>query len=124
MALNHPNILKVHRCTDVTATQLVLLEDYCPEGILQGHLLYDARIITELAEGLHYLHSVKKRIHLCLTPRNIYIREGRPLIGELFRTSECQDDLTAPYQPPEDSYGYHTDIWSLGMIFLSLALSR
>lgn len=98
---------------------------------------YLAAICRQVLEGLMYLHHEKHIIHRDLKPSNILINHrGEVKITDfgvsviLASTSGLRDTTigTYNYMSPErissQSYGYISDIWSLGLVMLECATGR
>ncbi|KAH9808024.1 kinase-like domain-containing protein [Melampsora americana] len=127
-------------------TQIAILLEYCEGGSLeaiykkiksrQGRI--GEKILGKVAEsvlsGLNHLHT-KKIIHRDIKPSNILVtREGQIKICDLGVSGELIGSLagtfmgTSAYMAPErirgEKYSITSDVWSLGLSLLELALNR
>lgn len=127
-------------------TQIAILLEYCSGGSLeaiyktiksrQGRI--GEKILGKVAEsvlsGLNYLH-MKKIIHRDIKPSNILVtKEGQIKLCDLGVSGELIGSLagtfmgTSAYMAPErirgEKYSITSDVWSLGLTLLELALNR
>ncbi|KAG0149916.1 hypothetical protein CROQUDRAFT_652877 [Cronartium quercuum f. sp. fusiforme G11] len=127
-------------------TQIAILLEYCEGGSLdaiykrikarQGRI--GEKILGKVAEsvlaGLTYLHT-RKIIHRDIKPSNILVtREGQIKLCDLGVSGELIGSLagtfmgTSAYMAPErirgEKYSITSDVWSLGLTLLELALNR
>ncbi|MBW0480167.1 hypothetical protein O181_019882 [Austropuccinia psidii MF-1] len=142
-----PSIVKYYGAfLEENDTQIALLMEYCEGGSLdaiykriklrQGRI--GEKILGKVAEsvlaGLSYLHT-KKIIHRDIKPSNIVVtRDGLIKLCDLGVSGELIQSLagtfmgTSAYMAPErirgDSYSITSDVWSLGLTLLELALNR
>lgn len=114
---------------------MTVSEEYSPEGTLSeqcGRLGEDSiAIMKGLAEGLTYLHCKKRLIHLRMCPSNVLLSGSKPKIRGVCGYLNSPDLFlpveVASYSAPEIHYGYYgyaSDIWSLGLIYLELLSGR
>ncbi|MCW6509628.1 serine/threonine protein kinase [Lichenifustis flavocetrariae] len=97
-----------------------------PVGVLKAH-----SIVSDILTGLTYLHG-SHYLHRDLKPGNIYLHDGRAVIGDfgsLVRLPDGQSEVPASrhsllFRPPEsvqsDRYGKPGDIYQVGMILFFL----
>jgi serine/threonine protein kinase len=100
-------------------------------------------IAFDIINGMHYMHE-NKCLHLDIKPDNIIIYNADTSyyyakiidfsnsfcdVDDMIMGEKCSTDrITATYRAPEvfsfrskePLYGYHTDIWSFGILFLNL----
>lgn len=101
-----------------------------PEGLLS---MACGKILT----GLKYLHDVKRLVHRDIKPANLLINlDGEPKITDfgisasLTSTQELMNTYigTMQYMSPERlhhlPYSFSSDIWSIGLTFLQLAIGQ
>jgi serine/threonine protein kinase len=88
-----------------------------------------SHIIKGLSSGIYYLHKIRKLLHRRICPSNIVLRGLFPAIARYWRYWDCSKQPVPPevtfYSAPENqegSEGYHSDIWSLGLIFVELSV--
>lgn len=110
-----------------------LMELVCGEGLAEDSLAF---IAEQALHGLHSLHKERK-VHRDIKPHNILLNaKGQVKISDFGilsdmheETNQCQTFVgTIVYMSPEriagQPYSYTSDIWSLGLSLLSLALGR
>ncbi|KAL0217133.1 hypothetical protein RCL1_007616 [Eukaryota sp. TZLM3-RCL] len=140
--LNSPFLVPLLHCFNVNG-QMRLCMEFCEGGSLQDFVNSNSKlsnddlwfILTQLAFGLHYLHS-NSIIHRDVKPANIVLTSKyRPLLvkycdfGISKNVSNTLADTytgTVPFMAPEilaieyeevapDSYTFAVDLWSLGV---------
>lgn len=90
-----------------------------------------------LLEGLVYLHKQRRVIHRDIKPSNVLVdKDGNVKIADFGVSGELQSSLskcaswvgTVHYMSPErisgGSYSFNSDIWSLGLSLLELAVGK
>ncbi|KAG8470661.1 hypothetical protein KFE25_009082 [Diacronema lutheri] len=90
-----------------------------------------------LLHGLVYLHKARRTIHRDIKPSNLLVdNQGNVKIADFGVSGELQSSLskcaswvgTVHYMSPEricgGSYSFNSDLWSLGLSLLELALGR
>ncbi|KAI3983061.1 hypothetical protein MKX01_035342 [Papaver californicum] len=106
----------------------------CPNVVVYYQTFYDNGFISWVLQGLMYLHHEKHIVHRDLKPSNLLINHsGEVKITDfgvsaiLSCTSDQRDTFvgTYSYMSPErisaGTYGYKSDIWSLGILLLECA---
>lgn len=101
-----------------------------PEAILLA-------MCPPLLNGLIYLHKTRRTIHRDIKPSNLLVdNQGNVKIADFGVSGELQSSLskcaswvgTVHYMSPErisgGSYSFNSDLWSLGLSLLELALGR
>jgi len=109
---------------------LLKMNGCIPERIL-------ARITTQVLRGLVYLHKSLHLIHRDIKPSNLLLNtRGEVKIADFGVSGQLAHTLsqavtwvgTVTYMSPERisgrSYSYDSDIWSLGLTLVELALGR
>jgi len=94
-------------------------------------------ITFQVVKGLEYLHKNIRVIHRDIKPSNLLLNsEGQVKIadfgvsGQINSTYECKHTWvgTLPYMSPErckgEGYNFDTDIWSLGLTIVEMALGK
>ncbi|MCK6394558.1 bifunctional serine/threonine-protein kinase/formylglycine-generating enzyme family protein [Zoogloea sp.] len=142
-ALSHPAIVQVDECFEANGTAYIVMERLHGETLdtrLERHVSWDEETLRGLLEtllgALDYLHS-KRILHRDLTPRNVFLVEGRgPVLIDFGSARQCigkvSHSLTAiasqGYAPIEqyDDHGLEeqgppTDLYALGATFYHLA---
>merc|ERR1712166_267448 len=112
-----------------TLAQLVERADGLPEPIL-------ARVTVQVLEALIWLHQ-KHLIHRDIKPGNLlYTTSGQVKLADLGVSGELASTLaetaswcgTMSYMSPErisgEAYSYPSDVWSLGITLMEVALRR
>lgn len=124
--------------------QTELCDDTLENIIYEKQIIDSTNIIKQIASGLKYLHN-QKIIHRDLKPANIFIKDGRIKIGDFgisrripFKESNNKEIIlynhkitkgigtelySSPEQLKKESYGYESDIYSLGLIYYEMLLS-
>jgi len=90
-----------------------------------------------LLQGLAYLHKMRRTIHRDIKPSNLLVdKEGNIKIADFGVSGELGSSLskcaswvgTVHYMSPErisgGSYSFNSDLWSLGLSLLELAMGR
>lgn len=83
-------------------------------------------LLSGIAAGLHYLHTTKRHIHGGLSTETIYATKNGAAIGGI-STQNIVQVKPSVYTAPElndGRYGYFTDVWALGMVFLEVATKK
>lgn len=63
---------------------LEVVEQYVGGHSLHNHLAditNTKSIMVGIASGVHYLHSERRRAHLCLSAHTIFVNEGQSMIS-------------------------------------------
>jgi hypothetical protein len=94
-------------------------------------------ITFQVLKGLEYLHKTIKVIHRDIKPSNLLLNsEGQVKIadfgvsGTIESTFECKHTWvgTLPYMSPErckgEGYNFDTDLWSLGLTIVEMAIGK
>jgi len=136
--MDHPNVIKLYDVhLDIKNEYLYLIMEYCDGSDLSDYIddysidLTQVHLyITQLRDGLKYLHS-KKIVHRDLKPHNLLLKNGEIKIadfglsasnnnGGLMQTM-CGSPL---YMSPEiiehQKYTAKSDLWSIGIILYQL----
>jgi len=111
-------------------TDIIKQTKIIPEPIL-------ANIAAQVLQGLSYLHRQLHLIHRDIKPSNILINDqGEAKIADFGVSGQLQHTLskavtwvgTVTYMSPERitgrSYSFDSDIWSLGLTILEMALGK
>ncbi|RKP23715.1 kinase-like domain-containing protein, partial [Syncephalis pseudoplumigaleata] len=148
LRLQHPAVLKLYDCFE-DKQYVYLVMELCGGGALDALLLREdgthhtltesqtRRIMQQLVGGLMYLHT-HGVLHRDLKPSNILLtKEGQVKLGdfglsvllEMDRLNEERTLCGTPnYMAPEilarQPYGFASDIWSLGCVFVSMLTGR
>ncbi|GAB2291854.1 serine/threonine protein kinase [Dionaea muscipula] len=98
---------------------------------------YLAAICKQVVKGLYYLHHEKHIIHRDIKPSNLLINHtGQVKITDfgvsailtstsgLAHTSVGTYHYMSPERFSESTYGYRSDIWSMGLVLLECAIGR
>ncbi|GAA0166863.1 non-receptor serine/threonine protein kinase [Lithospermum erythrorhizon] len=139
-----PYVVTCYQCFYDNGAISIILE-YMDGGSLADFLKkvtripepYLAAICKQVLKGMWYLHHEKHFIHRDLKPSNLLINHrGEVKITDfgvsaiLSSTSSLANSLvgTYNYMSPErikgDSYGYRSDIWSLGLVMLECGVGE
>ncbi|KAG6829927.1 hypothetical protein H0H87_009785 [Tephrocybe sp. NHM501043] len=109
------------------------------DGIYKAHGAIDVRVVRQLAatvlEGLMYLYDVHRIIHRDIKPSNILFNSKGEIklcdfgvSGELINSIANTFVGTSIYMSPERiqgaEYSVKSDVWSLGISLIELALGR
>jgi len=142
-----PSIVKYYGAfLEENNTQIAILMEYCEGGSLEA--IYKRikhrkgrigeKILGKVAEsvlsGLSYLHA-RKIIHRDIKPSNILVtKDGLIKICDLGVSGELIGSMagtfmgTSAYMAPErirgETYSITSDVWSLGLTLLELAMNR
>ncbi|PLW11921.1 hypothetical protein PCASD_25496 [Puccinia coronata f. sp. avenae] len=142
-----PSIVKYYGAfLEENNTQIAILMEYCEGGSLEA--IYKRikhrkgrigeKILGKVAEsvlsGLSYLHT-RRIIHRDIKPSNILVtRDGLIKICDLGVSGELIGSMagtfmgTSAYMAPErirgETYSITSDVWSLGLTLLELAMNR
>ncbi|KAA1099944.1 Protein kinase C signaling pathway involved MAPKK protein [Puccinia graminis f. sp. tritici] len=142
-----PSIVKYYGAfLEENNTQIAILMEYCEGGSLEA--IYKRikqrkgrigeKILGKVAEsvlgGLSYLHT-RRIIHRDIKPSNILVsKEGLIKICDLGVSGELIGSMagtfmgTSAYMAPErirgETYSITSDVWSLGLTLLELAMNR
>ncbi|KAI9593465.1 kinase-like domain-containing protein [Syncephalis fuscata] len=138
LRLQHPAVLKLYDCFE-DKQYVYLVMELCTAGELDALLRHDngnrrkltelqtRRIMQQLVGGLMYLHT-HGVLHRDLKPSNILLtKEGQ--VVEMDRLNEERTLCGTPnYMAPEilarQPYGFASDIWSLGCVFVKMLTGR
>ncbi|GMH23345.1 hypothetical protein Nepgr_025188 [Nepenthes gracilis] len=98
---------------------------------------YLASISKQVVQGLEYLHHKKHIIHRDLKPSNLLINHSGEVkitdfgVSAMLSSTSGQAQTAvgtyhymAPERFSESTYGYRSDIWSLGLVLLECATGR
>lgn len=118
---------------------LLLLLHCCPATA--QHKAIPGRYLPELARqvllGLSHLHDAARICHRDIKPSNLLLSSsGQLKISDFGVSSQLSNSMsrclswvgTVTYMSPEriqgHSYGFNTDVWSLGLLLLECAVGR
>ncbi|HLX43454.1 MAG TPA: serine/threonine-protein kinase [Bryobacteraceae bacterium] len=87
LTLDHPNVLKVIEQGVTPKGKPFLITDFCEGGSLDGVELDDPaaglRFFRQIVAGVAAAHASQPPIyHLDLKPENIFLSDGRPVVGD------------------------------------------
>lgn len=134
---SHRNIVKFIDFEFVN-NYIFMIFEYCNEGNISKYIGKNLEenklnnIFKEIINGLSYLHS-KNIIHRDLKPENILLHNGIPKICDFGLSTIIKEEIamtaticgTPLYMSPEHllnkPYTISTDIWSLGILFYTIA---
>jgi len=141
--LNHPNVIPFLGACFETSNNFIITE-YFPRGSLSRiigdrnykyEIEHCRRMLIDICVGMIYIHDCNI-IHNDLKPANLLITQDWKIkvadFGEAIilpndyvrRYSGCSASVDISYTPPEklrdDSFSQKVDIWSFGLIALSL----
>ncbi len=142
-ASGHPNVLPVLEADEDNLGQVYIASEFADGGTLADWLAANEgrapslksalRVMTDILEGLEYLHSLKPNpiIHGDLKPDNILLQSGIRRITDyglarLLRATNTTKMApeTPTYMAPEvlsrGDYGVASDLWAAGVIFYQL----
>lgn len=141
--LSHPNVVPIHEAGEADGLAYYVMD--CVQGetldkrIKRGPLPEDdvVRLGRDLLAALEATHS-KDVIHRDVKPSNVFLVEGRALLGDFGvakPTDEVGERLTTPgrqpgtpdYMPPEQIAGectVRTDIYAVGMVLFEAATGK
>ena len=106
-------------------------DEMIPENVI-------GQIFWQMLQGLTYLHKEKRAVHRDLKPANVLLNSAGFVKLSDFGISRSLDETqalaatycgTAAYMAPErlnecGTYGFPSDVWSLGLIVLEGLLGR
>lgn len=132
--LKHPNLTRVYDLGADMGNYYIVME------YLEGDLLSDLKIsnienklniLVQILRALEYIHS-RNIIYRDLKPKNIIIMDMKAKLMDFGLSSHIKDiegiiSGTIPYMSPETlraEYSFSTDIFSLGILFFELIMSR
>jgi mitogen-activated protein kinase kinase 1 len=109
--------------------------------LLRQHKAIPERYMPELARqvllGLSHLHGAARICHRDIKPSNLLLSSsGQLKISDFGVSSQLSNSMskclswvgTVTYMSPEriqgHSYGFNTDVWSLGLLLLECAVGR
>ncbi|XP_077683642.1 dual specificity mitogen-activated protein kinase kinase 5 isoform X3 [Eretmochelys imbricata] len=81
------------------------------------------RIAVAVVKGLTYLWSLKI-LHRDVKPSNMLVNTRGQLVNSIAKTYVGTNAYMAPERISGEQYGIHSDVWSLGISFMELALGR
>lgn len=136
--LRHPNIVKGYD-VDLTPTPHIVMQrlhgQTLDTAILQGNqAAFESEefvdVALQLADALTYVHA-SGLLHLDLKPSNIMYDDGHVTLfdfsvarsfapGTDLRTGVGTRDYKSPEQDSQNGAGYHSDMFSLGVVFYRL----
>ena len=145
LALDHPNISKVHDIIDEKDT-LFIVEEFCEELDLFKFMStnkelfikeeFVKKVLFQLLSALNYLHE-NNIVHRDIKPENILIFRAEPLVvklsdfaasGYYVKNKEYSDFIGSPlYYSPELIQGTSDekgDLWSIGIIAYIMLYSK
>ncbi|WIA32642.1 hypothetical protein OEZ86_003444 [Tetradesmus obliquus] len=140
----HPHIVSYHQSYFANGAMTILME-FMDGGslwdVLQRHKAIPGRYLPELARqvllGLSHLHDAARICHRDIKPSNLLLSSsGQLKISDFGVSSQLSNSMsrclswvgTVTYMSPEriqgHSYGFNTDVWSLGLLLLECAVGR
>ena len=127
-SLSHPNILRVHECF-IWEQYLAIVEKYASKFSYEDYEGDEYKIAVEVTSGLLYLHDTKHIMHGNITTEDIYLdANGTSMLGGMSRLQHTADDPDSVYSTAPERldgrYGFASDIWQLGVVFLKLCLGK
>lgn len=92
------------------------------------------KILSDICEGLNYLHNEMGIIHRDIKPSNILIKDGVMKIadmgkskylkkGEKLKTFDGSTLYMSPEMVNDLEYNISADIWNLGIVFIEVLLN-
>ena len=141
--LRHPNIVELQTAFYINGC-INIMTNLVDGGSLSDYLKLTpqlqeptiGKICWYILQGLHYLRQ-QRFLHRDLKPSNVLIsRTGQVLIADFGMSRHLNASVekaesflgTMCYMSPErlknESYGFESDIWSLGLILYECALGR
>lgn len=102
------------------------MKDNCHETDSLAYLVHNISeveakdTLKEIALGIHYLHCQRRFVHQRLSLECLYLSQGKAIVGGITSYNDEVEETrdNAPPETAEGEYGYNSDIWSLGTVFL------
>lgn len=125
LGLHHPNLVEFIKVTKVDNEVVIVTESmtmnlytYLKQSSEAFSLDTQVSLCINISQGLQELHQIPL-FHHNLHDCNVLIKDDQAKISDFYYPlADFNQDSTMPYAPPEGFKTSHSDIYSLGVLFI------